>query len=327
MNRQDIVVIGASAGGVEALRTLAGGLPQDFSGSVFVVLHTSPDSPGGLADIISRAGPLRASKAVDSEPIKPGRIYVAPPDHHLMIEFGVVRVTRGPKENRTRPAVDPLFRSAAQVYGQRVIGVVLTGNLDDGTAGLRAVKQLGGTAVVQDPEEALWPSMPANAMRYLQVDYCVKLAEIAPLLVRLTNKPIGEEGVFKVPEDLNIEVRIAKEEHALDAGVQQLGGPSPYACPECHGVLLQIDEAPPLRFRCHTGHAYSANTLLAGTSEGVEDSLWNAIRSIEESVRLLHHIAEQLPEGTDQGVVSEYLRKAQEAQGRADLVRQAVMHH
>src|SRR5215213_7659479 len=296
MPARDIIVIGASVGGIEALRAIAGGLPKDLPAAVFVVLHTSPEAPGILADILDRAGALPASFAVDGERILPGRIYVAPPDKHLVVEPNRVRLTRGPKENRFRPAVDPLFRSAAQVYGPRVIGVVLTGYLDDGTAGLWAVKQLGGTAIVQDPLEALAPSMPASAMRQVKVDYCLPVAEIAPQLVRLASRPLEEQGEYEVPKEMDIEVRIAGEETALDAGVLKLGEPSNYACPECHGVLLQLKEEKRIRFRCHTGHAYSVDSLLAEVTENVEDSLWNAIRSLEESVLLMRHMAEHLGE-------------------------------
>jgi two-component system chemotaxis response regulator CheB len=322
---KDIVVVGASVGGLEALRTIAGELPKDFPASVFVVLHTAPEAPGVLADILDRAGPLPAAYAVEGDRILPGRIYVAPPDRHLVIEPNRVRLTRGPKENRFRPAVDPLFRSAAQVYGPRVIGVILTGYLDDGTAGLWAVKQLGGTTVVQDPHDALAPSMPASALNQVRVDHCLPVAEIAPLLARLTAAPLEEEGEYEVPEELDIEVKIAKENTALDVGVLKLGEPSNYACPECHGVLLQLKEEKRIRFRCHTGHAYSVDSLLAEITEGVEDSLWNAIRSVEESVLLLRHMAEHLGGGENGHPTEEFLARAKQAQRRADLVRQAAM--
>jgi two-component system, chemotaxis family, protein-glutamate methylesterase/glutaminase len=322
---KDIIVVGASAGGIEALRTIAGGLPKDLPASVFVVLHTSPESPGVLAHILARAGALPASSAVDGERIQPGRIYVAPPDRHLVIEPNRVRLTRGPKENRFRPAVDPLFRSAAQVYGPRVVGVVLTGNLDDGTAGLWAVKRLGGTAIVQDPEEALAPSMPRSALRQVRVDYCLPVAEIAPVLARLATEPSDEEGVYEVPDEMEIEVRIAKEDTALDAGVLKLGEPSNYSCPECHGVLLQLLEEKRIRFRCHTGHAYSVESLLAEITEGVEDSIWSAVRSIEESVLLLRHMAEHLGGDENGHTAEQFLARAQESQRRADLVRRAVL--
>jgi two-component system chemotaxis response regulator CheB len=229
---KDIVVIGASAGGIEALRVLAGRLPADLPASLFIVLHTSPEAPSMLADILGRSGKLRAVTPEDGERIRPGTIYVGPPDRHLLVEPNRVRVTRGPKENRFRPAIDSLFRSAAQTYGPRVVGVILTGYLDDGTAGLWTVKQLGGTAVVQDPADALVPFMPLNAVTHVKVDYCLPLEEIAPLLVRLTTEAAEEEGAFQVPKEVEIEVNIAKEQKALDAGVLQLGEPSNYACPD-----------------------------------------------------------------------------------------------
>jgi two-component system chemotaxis response regulator CheB len=322
---KDIIVVGASVGGLDALRTILGALPQDFPAAVFIVLHTSPEAPGVLADILDRASVLPAAFATDGEHVQPSRIYVAPPDRHLVIEPNRVRVTRGPKENRFRPAVDPLFRSAAEVYGPRVVGVILTGYLDDGTAGLWAVKRLGGTAVVQDPRDALAPSMPASAMRQVRVDHCVSVEEIAPLLISLTTATLEEKGEYEVPKELEIEVKIAKEQTALDAGVLKLGEPSNFACPECHGVLLQLREEKRIRFRCHTGHAYSVDSLLAEITEGVEDSLWNAIRSVEESVLLLRHMAEHLGDGENGHTADEFLTRAQEAQRRADLVRRAVM--
>lgn len=320
---KDIIVIGASAGGLEALRALAAGLPADFAAAVFVVLHTSPESPGLLPAILGRAGPLPAVAAEDGERLRTGRIYVAPPDHHLVVEPGVVRATRGPRENRFRPAIDPLFRSAAQTYGPRVAGVILTGYLDDGTAGLWTVKQLGGTAVVQDPADALVDSMPLSALRHVEVDYCLPLAEIAPLLVRLSGDVV-EEGVHEVPEETRIEVNIAKSREALKAGVLKLGEPSNYACPECHGVLLQLKEEGRIRFRCHTGHAYSLESLVAEIDEAIEESLWNAIRSVEEKILLMRHLAEQVG-GKGNGAAAERFRRlAQTAQRRADLVRRAV---
>lgn len=328
MPGRDIVVIGTSAGGVEALRTLVGALPSDFPGSIFIVMHTAPDSPGVLAQILDRAGALPAANAFNRETIRPGRIYVAPPDCHLLLEPGAVRVTRGPKENRFRPAVDPLFRSAAQVFGPRVVGVILTGGLDDGTSGLWAVKRLGGTAVVQDPGEAFMPSMPLSAINRVEVDYMLPLAEMAPLLARLASTSVAEQGGYEVPEDLNIEVGIAKEDRALDIGWGKLGSPSIFACPECHGTLLQLEENGRARFRCHTGHAFSADSLLAEITGSVESSLWGAIRAIDESVMLLRHMAEHIREaGNGADVAEQFLEKARDAERRSVLVRHAVFDH
>jgi two-component system chemotaxis response regulator CheB len=326
--KKDIVVIGTSAGGIEALRELVGGLPADFPAAVFVVLHTSPDSPGILASILERAGELSAVCVSKAEAIKPGCIYVARPDHHLVIARGLARATRGPKENRFRPAVDPLFRSAAQAYGARVIGIILTGGLDDGTVGLAAVKKLGGTAIVQDPQDALAPSMPLSALAHVEVDHCVPLAQMAALLTRLTTAEVQEKGVLAVPEQIRIEVDIAKEHNALEAGVMSLGAPSIYACPECHGVLLQVKseaEQGHLRFRCHTGHAYSMHSLLAEMNERTEESLGSAVRAIEEHVLLLRHLASHI--GSDSPPAQELLERAALAEAQRDLVRQAVLHY
>lgn len=282
MRTNQLVVIGGSAGGIEALRTLVAGLPADFPAPVCVVVHTAPQAPGVLDEILSRAGPLHATNAIGGERIRPGRIYVAPPDFHLVVEPGMLRVMKGPLENRFRPAIDPLFRSAAQVYGPGVIGVILTGSLDDGTAGLWTVKQTGGTAIVQDPDEALYPGMPQNALNHVNVDHVVPLAGIAPLLVELTRVPAEVPDELAVPDQINVEVKIATEQNPIDAALERVGQPSRFACPECRGVLLQLKEGPYTRFRCHTGHAYSVNSLLAAISEQIDESGWVAIRALEE---------------------------------------------
>jgi len=319
---KDIIVVGASAGGIEALRVLVAALPADLAGSLFIVVHTSPDAPGMLADIFNRSGKLRATYATDGERIEKGRIFVAPPNRHLLIEPNRVRVTRGPKENRFRPAVDPLFRSAAQTYGPRVVGVILTGYMDDGTAGLWTVKRLGGTTVVQDPTDALVPFMPRNAATHVKVDYCLPLEKIAPLLVRLTTE--AAEGDYQVPKEVEIEVNIAKEQKALDAGVLQLGEPSNYACPECHGVLLQLKEGTLFRFRCHTGHAYSVESLMADIGEKMDEAVWNSIRAFEEGELFMRHMAEHLDHGDKGPSAESFLKRADEAKRRANLMRQAA---
>ena len=326
MPGRDIIVVGASAGGVEALRALAAGLPKDFPGTVFVVMHTAPDSPGVLAQILDRAGPLPALHAANRERFRPGHIYVAPPDQHLLVEPGGMRLTRGPKENRFRPAIDPLFRSAAQVYGPRVVGVILTGGLDDGVSGLWAIKRLGGLAVVQHPEEAFMPSMPLNALAQVEVDHTLPLAGIPPLLARLASTTVAAQGGYEVPEELDIEVKIAMEENGLELGIGKLGTPSVFTCPECHGTLLQLKENGRTRYRCHTGHAYSADSLLAELTESVEETLWSATRSIAESVMLMRHMAEHVRE-SDEGAAERFVEKARDAERRGELVRRAVFNH
>jgi two-component system chemotaxis response regulator CheB len=323
--RKDIIVIGASAGGMEPIRTILGGLPADFSGSLFIAVHMSPDSPGILPSIYDRFGLLPVEAARDGERIVPGRVYVAPPDRHLMIEPGRMCVARGPKENRFRPAVDPLFRSAAQTYGPRVVGIILSGGLDDGTSGLWTVKQLGGTVIVQDPKEAMAPSMPQSAIQHVRVDHVVHADEIAPLLVRLAATAADAREGDVVPENVEIEVNIAKSDEAKDAGVFKLGEPSIFACPECHGVLLQMKDGAPLRFRCHTGHAYSVESLLSEMDEAIEETLWSAIRALDERAMLLRH-AEHLPGGQSTSA-TDFAAAAADTQQRADAVRQVLLNN
>ena len=237
-----------------------------------------------------------------------------------------MQTKRGPKENRSRPAIDPLFRSAAASYGPRVIGVVLTGALNDGTAGLYMVKRQGGIAVVQDPKDAAEPSMPLSALR-VRVDYCEPLTRIAPLLARQTQEQlpaVGKSEPSAMPNELEIELKIARGDHARDAGVRELGEPSLFTCPDCHGALLKLRDEYPLRFRCHTGHAFTADTLLSELTESIEHQLWTSVRSLEGSVMPLRHLAEHLASGGRRDDSEKFLRRAAEAQLRADSVRQAA---
>jgi two-component system, chemotaxis family, protein-glutamate methylesterase/glutaminase len=317
-----MVVVGASSGGIDALTQLAAALPTEFPAAVCVVLHTSPQSPGVLDGILDRAGPLAARAVRGGERPQPGHIYVAPPDRHIVLEPNRLRLTKGPRENRFRPAIDPLFRSAAQVYGPAAVGVVLTGNLDDGTAGLWAIKQLGGVAIVQDPADAAYPSMPQSAINHVKVDHVVPLQAVAPLLARVVSTPPNEGGAV-VSERIDIEMKIAKEENPADAGVEQLGPPSPYACPECHGVLLQFEEEGRVRFRCHTGHAYSADSLLAAINEAIEDALWNTVRAIDEADRYIRHLADHL-QPQDRARAERFAVEAAQARRQSEAVRQLV---
>jgi two-component system, chemotaxis family, protein-glutamate methylesterase/glutaminase len=319
-----IVVIGASAGGIEALRTLVNALPADFPAPICLVMHISPHSPGILHDILNRSSRLTATNPKNNDRLSAGMIYVAPPDCHLLVEPGRVRVTKGPKENRFRPAIDPLFRSAARVFGPAAIGVILTGNLDDGTDGLGAVKTLGGTAIVQDPEDALFPSMPQSALAHVNVDYCVPLYEIPPLLVRLTREPALEPTGVTIPPEIDTEVRIAKEENPMEAGLERLGKPSAFACPDCHGVLLQLHDNGRIRFRCHTGHAFSLDSLLAALGSDIEGALWNAIRSLEETALFLDQLAVHMREAHGAADAEHLLERAAEARRHSEIVRQVV---
>jgi two-component system chemotaxis response regulator CheB len=323
--KPDIIVIGASAGGLKAFETIVSQLPSNFPAAVFIVWHISPDYPSILPEILARFTPLRVKHASGKEPIRPGHIYIAPPDRHMLVEWGNVRLSRGPRENRFRPAIDVLFRSAAHSYGERVIGVVLTGSLDDGAAGLYAIKERGGITVVQDPADALHSSMPRAAIKAVEVDYCVPIIEMGALLAHLVNKAIPVQEVNPVSEKMDIEVGVAREDNGLEMGIMKLGDFSPYTCPECHGVLMQLKEGSLLRFRCHTGHAYSLNSLLAEVTQSIEESLWDGIRTIEASEMLMLHTAKHLREMNEHEAADLLLQKAEDAKRRANLVRQAVM--
>jgi two-component system chemotaxis response regulator CheB len=329
METRNIIVIGASAGGFEAIKRIVLDLPPDLPASIFIVWHMAAGVQGVLPQVLSRATSIFTAHAFDYEPIEPNRIYIAPPDHHMLLESGRVRVTRGPKENRFRPAVDPLFRSAAYAYGPSVIGVVLTGALDDGTSGLWTIKHRRGLAVVQDPLDAEVPSMPENALREVEVDYTVPVSEMGALLTQLSQEPISVStgDVMKEDEKLRVEVQIAAEDNAFEANIMKFGELSPFACPECHGVLSAIQDGDRKRFRCHTGHAYSADALLATVTEKIEDSLWNVIRGIEESVLLLNHMGDHFAEANHPRLAALYFKKAQEAEDRSQAIRRIVLRH
>ncbi|HBB31848.1 MAG TPA: chemotaxis protein CheB [Cyanobacteria bacterium UBA8803] len=326
MLKPDIIVIGASAGGLKAFEKIVSQLPSNLPAAVLIVWHISPDSPSLLPEILANFTPLPVKHASGKEPIRPSQIYVAPPDHHMLVEWGYVCLSHGPKENRFRPAIDVLFRSAARSYGARVIGVVLSGNLDDGAAGLYAIKERGGIAVVQDPLDALYSSMPRAAMKAVKVDHCVPSIEIGALLLDLVNKPIPVQEVNQVSEQMEIEVGIARGgDNGLESGIMKLGELSPYTCPECHGVLMQLKEGNLLRFRCYTGHAYSLNNLLAEVTQSIEESLWDGIRTIEASEMLMTHTAKHLRGLNKHEAADLLLQKAENAKRRANLVRQALM--
>ena len=331
MEKRNIIVIGASSGGFEALKTLAANLPADLDASIFIVWHMAADVRGILPQVLTRFGRIGAVEAHEGEKIERNRIYVARPDHHLLIDEGRVRITRGPKENRFRPAIDPLFRSAAREYGNRVTGVILTGSLDDGSAGLWTVKSRGGVAVVQDPWDAEVPAMPENAIRAVNVDHVVPLAEMADLLVRLSQEEVPAEANMQVnkeeKEKTDVEIQIAAQDSAFEMGVMKLGKLSPFTCPDCHGVLSILKDGKFERYRCHTGHAYSPDTLLATVTETIEEDMWNTIRNVEESVMLLNHLGDHFAEMNKGKLAAAYFAKANEAMGRIKLLREAVLSH
>lgn len=288
MPHRNIIVIGASLGGVEALPQLIGALPRDLGAAVFVVMHMTADAGDYLPRQFNKIGRLPAALAEDGEPIRMNRVYCAVADRHLMIEGEHVRVSHGPKESHARPSIDVLFRSAAFAKGDRVIGVLLTGVLDDGTAGLWAIKDRGGIAVVQSPDEAAYPGMPLSALQHVRVDHVVKIAEMPAVLASLTAAPpvTSMEGDM-TDEKLRIENRIALEDNAIELGIRELGAPSFFTCPECHGSMVAIKNGTFLRFRCHTGHGFTARSLSEEGRQQIEKTLWAALAQLEEREVLL----------------------------------------
>ena len=293
MAGRDIIVIGASAGGVEALTGLVTALPGGLSAAVFVTVHIPPYAVSSLPEILSRAGTLPAAHALDGEPVQNGRIYIAPPNHHLLLQDGAVHLSLGPRVNHTRPAVDPLFMSAAQVYGPRVIGIVLSGMLDDGTAGLQEVKAQGGVALIQDPQEALFRSMPQSALEHTAVDYILPVSEMGAVLRRLNEgqAPPKQEGYHAMTEETPPAEETVEEDIVAQEQGDRNGMLTVYTCPECGGSLWQVNAGSLVRFRCHTGHVLSGPTLFAEQSENIEKSLWYAFRSLRDKARLARQLA------------------------------------
>lgn len=325
MKARDIIVIGTSAGGVSALRTLVRQLPPDLPATIFIVQHISSGHSGRLPTLLERAGTLKVSYAKDRERFINGHVYVAPPDHHLIIEDGYMRLSQGPKENRTRPAIDPLFRSAALIYRSRVVGVVLTGELDDGTAGMWSVKYRGGTTVVQDPQDAEHPGMPRSAADNVKIDYCLPLSEIGPLLVRLANDAADEESAAP-SEKLEIENRIALDDPRALTQLERLGELTSLTCPDCHGSLWQLREEEFVRFRCRTGHAYTVEALLAEQDEAMENILRDALRSAVEKSTLARNATKQARRTDEQETKNERESTLREAEKRVQLIQQVLNH-
>jgi two-component system chemotaxis response regulator CheB len=273
--RRDIVVVGASAGGVTALQKVAAGIPAGFEGSVCMVLHLLPRSESLLPGLITRAGARTAVHPADQARLAPGSVYIAPPDRHLEMQDGVVRITKGPKENCHRPSIDVLFRSAAHAHGRRVIGALLTGADDDGAAGLKQIRDCGGITIVQDPAEAEFPEMPTSAIRLFEPHHTLPVAKIGALIGRLAAEELKAPTVVCDPS--------AEPE-------KQRGHPSTFICPDCGGVMWELEEEGLLRYRCRVGHAHSAGSMADATAANVERSLWAAVRALEESAELSRRV-------------------------------------
>ncbi len=287
-NKGYVVVVGASAGGMEALCTLVSQLGEDFPAPILIVQHISADASGDyLLKALQNAGKLKCVHAVQDEVARAGFVYLAPSDHHMLIHGdGRLQVTKGAQENRYRPGIDPLFRSAAVGFTNRLIGIILTGYLDDGTAGMIAIQRCGGTCIIQDPKDAKYPDMPLNAINQVKADYIIPVAEIGPVLVQLTSKKLSVKRQA-VPKDILTEAEIAERVLSDLEAVNSLGEQAPFNCPGCGGVLWKIGKDKELRYRCHTGHAYTYKSLLAEQTNKIEETMWTALRMFEERRNLL----------------------------------------
>jgi len=323
MSNRDIIVIGGSSGATAPLKAILGRLPADLPAAVFVVLHIPTRSIGLLSTVASAAGPLPARQAEDGMPIEHGQVYIAAPDHHLIVAQGRIRLGRGPRENMVRPAVDPLFRSAATTYGPRVIGVVLSGLLSDGAAGLNAVKRCGGMALVQDPEDAVADEMPRRALEATVADLCISSAKLGDVLSDLARQAAGP--TVPVPAEIRLEVDIAMGERIDSEVLKKIADPAAVTCPSCGGVLSKMRGGNPLRFRCQVGHAFTAD-ILAKEQEGrVDEALRVALRIIEERAELVSRMGEDGRQSGRRALAEMYEERAQEYRGYADTLRQAVL--
>ncbi len=310
-----IIVVGASEGGVRALQALVGALPVDLPAAVLVVLHVGAHT-SELAAILNRTGPLPATAPMDGEAIRVSRVYVAPPDHHMIVAAGAIRLTKGPRENFSRPSIDPLFRSAAEAYGASAIGVILTGGLNDGTAGLYEIKRRGGVTVVQDPDDATNPGMPRSALHHVAVDHCAPLA----MLPRLIERAVADLG-----RPVNPSPQIPSEglESEMTAEFTH-DRPVAITCPDCGGGLRQSQLGTLKQFRCHIGHVYTAEVMLHGQFTAMEQTLEAALRSLNERAELCRQMAEQ---AGSNGASAAHWRLAEDEAREQTKSLQGVLDH
>ena len=324
MPNLDVIVIGASAGGVGSLQRVVERLPAALPAAIFVTLHLPEDVRSVLPRILQRAGNLPAAHAENGEPIEISRIYIAPPGFHMTVEQERVRVTRGAREHGHRPAIDPLFRSAALAFGPRVIGVVLSGQLDDGTLGLVEVKRAGGVAVVQDPDDTPFPSMPRSAIAHVDVDYILPADEIGRMLEHLV---MEEESAEKIPSGRENIVRDELESLTRHEDERaKPGQPSPYSCPDCGGVLWEMKDGELLRFRCRVGHAYNQETLLSAQARTVEEALWTSLRALEEQAAIKKRIGERMRRQNHDVLADQLTRRAHQIEQQAEQVRALLLN-
>lgn len=322
MTTRDIVTIGASAGGLDAIQQLVSKLPEDYPAAIMIVQHLHPRTPSVLDEIIRRATTLSVRFATDGEPITRGHIRLAPPNCHLLVEKGYLRVLRGPRENRHRPAVDPLFRSAAWAYGPRVVGVILSGTLDDGVSGLWTVRSCGGTTVVQDPNEAAQSGMPMSALLALNVDHVAPIDQIATLLNDLARAEIDKRP-SQPPQEIGLQVAIAEGADMDVEGMRKIGRPSGFSCPACHGGLWELTEGELEVYRCHIGHTFGPETLQEAQSREVEFALESALRALEEQSAAARRLGDRL-ETSIPTLALRYEKQAGNLEEQAAVIRKLL---
>lgn len=322
MANRDILAIGTSAGGVEALTFLAKRLPHQLPASVLVTIHVPSQVRSELDAVLGRAGPLPAQFAGDGDVLKKGRIYIAPPNRHLIVDGLRLALGEGARENNARPAIDPMLRSAAVCCGARTVGVVLTGTLGDGASGLWAVKRAGGISVVQDPEDAAFSEMPLTALNRAQPDHVVRLSEMPALLNSLVHKPAGE--AYPVPASLKFELEIARGGHSTMDEMDGIGRRSVLACPDCGGVMWEIDEGEVSRFRCHVGHAYAAEMMSVALDENLRRALASAQRALEERVTLARKLNKQALDAGHRLLAETWAERVHEFEREMDIIRTSI---
>jgi two-component system chemotaxis response regulator CheB len=322
MTGHHIIAIGASAGGVETLSKLVSQLPSDLNAAIFVALHFPPHATSFLPQILNRLKTIPARHPAEGDAIEPGKIYIAPPDYHLLIRQGRIHLDHGARENGHRPAIDALFRSIAYAYGHQAVGVILTGTLDDGTAGLLTIKARGGVVIVQDPNEALFTGMPLSAINAVEVEI-LKVRDIARRLIELSTLPIQEKEPM-TEEILHEGEWVAQEKAAIERG-ERTGLASAFTCPDCGGVLWELHDHSLMRYRCHVGHAYSIDSLLSEKDNSLERALWTANRALEEKAALARRMATQAKRSHYSISEAQFLERAAEAESHAAVLKQVLL--
>jgi two-component system chemotaxis response regulator CheB len=322
MANRDVLAVGTSAGGVEALLFLAKRLPPNFPAAVLVTIHLPRHARSSLDEVLSNAGPLPASFAKDGDQLKNGRIYIAPPDRHLLLDGDRLALGVGPRENNSRPAIDPMLRSTALCCGSRAVGVVLTGTLGDGASGLWALRQCGGVTVVQDPKDAAFAEMPMTALNRAAPDHVVRLADLPALLNSLAQQPAGEP--VPAPRNTRYEVEIAKSGRSSMDEMDGLGRRSVLSCPDCGGVMWEIDEGEMVRYRCHVGHTYAAELMSVAMDESLRRALATALRALEEREALARKLHRQAISSGHRLLAENWAEKAQEFERETKVIRDSI---